>query len=120
MEGGRGGRLGEGGRDGGRVGGEGGWGREGGTEGGGGREGGREGGGRNDYYYSNRCVHIHSMHFIVGPMPSEIGTRISLTRYLLISCIFIQVHHHHFISELVNHLKMERIHMVHHYDKNHS
>ena len=76
-EGGRGGRLGEGGReDGGRVGGEGG-----------------------DYYtYSNRCVHIHSMHFIVGPMPSEIGTRISLTRYLLISCIFIQVHHHHFIS----------------------
>ena len=36
--------------------------------------------------------------FIVGPMPSEIGTRISLTRYVLISCIFIQVHHHHFIS----------------------
>ena len=79
---------------------------EGGWEGrevGGGRDGGMEGGGReggrDDYYtYSNRCVHIHSMHFIVGPMPSEIGTRISLTRYLLISCIFIQVHHHHFIS----------------------
>ena len=84
--------------DGGRVGGEGGWGREGWREGG--REGGgRREGGRDDYYtYSNRCVHIHSMHFIVGPMPSEIGTRISLTRYLLISCIFIQVHHHHFIS----------------------
>ena len=92
MEGGRGGRLGEGGRDGWREGG-----RDGGREGGR-REGGREGG-RDDYYtYSNRCVHIHSMHFIVGPMPSEIGTRISLTRYLLISCIFIQVHHHHFIS----------------------
>ena len=62
-------------------------------------DGGREGG-RDDYYtYSNRCVHIHSMHFIVGPMPSEIGTRILLTRYLLIiSCVFIQVHHHHFIS----------------------
>ena len=78
---------------------------EGGREGGrdGGREGGREGrgreGGRDDCYtYSNRRVHIHSMHFIVGPMPSEIGTRISLTRYLLISCIFIQVHLHHFIS----------------------
>ena len=89
----------EGGRDGGeggREGGEGGWGREGGTDGG--REGWREGG-RDDYYtYSNRCVHIHSMHFIVGPMPSEIGIRISLTRYLFISCIFIQVHHHHFIS----------------------
>ena len=76
-------------------------GREGGTERG--REGvreevGREGG-RYDYYtYSNRCVHIHSMHFIVGLMPSEIGTRISLTRYLLISCICIQVHHHHCIS----------------------
>ena len=26
-------------------------------------------------HYSNRCIHIHSMHFIVGPMPSEIGTR---------------------------------------------
>ena len=75
--------------------------RDGGTEGrreGGSEEGGREGG-RDDYYtYYNRCVHIHSMHFIVGPMPSEIGTRISLTRYLLISCICIQVHHHHFIS----------------------
>ena len=82
----------EGGRDGGR---------EGGREGGrrkGGREGGRDGG-KDDYYtYYNRCVHIHSMHFIVGPMPSEIGTRISLTRYLLISCICIQVHHHNFIS----------------------
>ena len=96
----------EGGRDGGRGGREGGWGREGWREGGRGgrlgREGGRDGwreGGRDYYYtYSNRCVHIHSMHFIVGPMPSEIGTRISLTRYLLISCIFIQVHHHHFIS----------------------
>ena len=87
----------EGGTDGGREGGMEGW-REGGRREGGGREGGREGG-RDDYYtYSNRCVHIHSMHFIVGPMPSEIGTRISLTRYLLISCIFIQVHHHHFIS----------------------
>ena len=57
---------------------------EGGREGrreGGREEGGREGG-RDDYYtYSNWCVHIHSMHFIVGPMPSEIGTRISLTRY---------------------------------------
>ena len=92
-EGGEGGWGREGGTDGGRVGGEGGWGRE------GEREGGRREGGRDDYYtYSNRCVHIHSMHFIVGPMPSEIGTRISLTRYLLISCIFIQVHHHHFIS----------------------
>ena len=96
-EGGRGGRLGregwmEGGWEGREVGGL----REGRMEGG--REGGMEGG-RDDYYtYSNRCVHIHSMHFIVGPMPSEIGTRISLTRYLLISCIFIQVHHHHFIS----------------------
>ena len=95
-EGGRGGMLGEGGTDGGREGGRDG-GREGGREGGG-REEGREGG-RDDYYtYSNRCVHIHSMHFIVGPMPSEIGTRISLTRYLLISCICIQVHHHNFIS----------------------
>ena len=100
LEGGREGRRegGEGGREGREVGG----GRDGRMEGGG-REGGREGGGReggrDDYYtYSNRCVHIHSMHFIVGPMPSEIGTRISLTRYLLISCIFIQVHHHHFIS----------------------
>ena len=85
MEGGWEGReVGEVGTDGGREGGR--------------REGGREGG-RDDYYtYSNRCVHIHSMHFIVGPMPNEIGTRISLTRYLLISCIFIQVHHHHFIS----------------------
>ena len=68
----------------------------------GGREGGREEGGREGekttIHYYNRCVHIHPMHFIVGPMPSEIGTRISLTRYLLISCIFIQVHHHHFIS----------------------
>ena len=83
MEGGRGGRLGEGGREGRME---------------GGMEGGREGG-RDEYYtYSNRCVHIHSMHFIVGPMPSEIGTRISLTMYLLISCIFIQVHHYHFIS----------------------
>ena len=100
MEGGWEGReVGEGGTDGGREGGREGW-RQGGREGGR-REGGRERGegGRDDYYtYSNRCVHIHSMHFIVGPMPSEIGTRISLTRYLLISCIFIQVHHHHFIS----------------------
>ena len=89
MEGGmEGGREGEKEEEGGREGGEGG--RE---------EGGRREGGRDDYYtYSNRCVHMHSMHFIVGPMPSEIGTRISLTRYLLISCIFIQVHHHHFIS----------------------
>ena len=64
MEGGWEGREVEGGRDG--------W-----REGGRGREGGREG------WNYNRCVHIHSMHFIVGPMPSEIGTRISLTRYLL-------------------------------------
>ena len=108
LEGGRegrreGGRGVGGGREGRMEGGEGGWGREGRMEGGGGMEGGRREGGReggiDDYYtYSNRCVHIHSMHFIVGPMPSEIGTRISLTRYLLISCIFIQVHHHHFIS----------------------
>ena len=97
LEGGREGRR-DGGR-GGREGGEGGRGREGGTDGGRVGGGGRREGGRDDYYtYSNRCVHINSMHFIVGPMPSEIGTRISLTRYLLISCIFIQVHHHHFIS----------------------
>ena len=76
-------------------------GREGGREGG--RDGGTEGGTEGEMTIIHiliglRCVHIHSMHFIVGPMPSEIGTRISLTRYLLISCIFIQVHHHHFIS----------------------
>ena len=65
-EGGRGGMLGrEGWRDGGR---------EGGREEGGGREGGRD-----DYYtYSNRCVHIHSMHFIVGPMCNDITLNVSL------------------------------------------
>ena len=74
----------EGGREGGTGGGEGGWGRAGWREGG---RGGRLGEGRDGWREGWR-----------DPMPSEIGTRISLTRYLLISCIFIKVHHHHFIS----------------------
>ena len=85
------------------------------------REGGREG---DDYYtYSNRCVHIHSMHFIVGPMPSEIVTRISLDHQVFINTCILYIYSSSppsFYFLLVNHLKMERIHMVHHYDKNNS